>query len=56
MVERIVHLGFEVRVSLSLSDGTAAVRPAHAGEVEQLDLREGDIVHVRPHSSTVFAG
>jgi sulfate transport system ATP-binding protein len=56
IVERIARLGFEVRVSLSLSDGTALSAQLTRAAVEELDLRDGDIVHVRPHSSTVFAG
>jgi sulfate transport system ATP-binding protein len=56
IVERIARLGFEVRVSLSLSDGTALSAQLTRAEVEELDLRDGDIVHVRPHSSTVFNG
>jgi sulfate/thiosulfate transport system ATP-binding protein len=56
IVERIARLGFEVRVSLSLSDGTALSAQLTRAEVEELDLREGDIVHVRPHSSTKFEG
>ena len=54
IVERIARLGFEVRVSLALSDGTALSAQLTRAEVEELDLRNGDIVHVRPHSSTVF--
>jgi sulfate transport system ATP-binding protein len=56
IVERIARLGFEVRVSLSLSDGTSLSAQLTRAEVEELDLREGDIVHVRPHGSTVFTG
>jgi sulfate/thiosulfate transport system ATP-binding protein len=56
IVERIVRLGFEVRVALSLADGTPLAAQLTRAEVEELDLREGDIVHVRPHRSTVFAG
>jgi sulfate/thiosulfate transport system ATP-binding protein len=56
IVERIARLGFEVRVSLSLSDGTSLSAQLTRAEVEELDLRKGDIVHVRPHRSTVFTG
>jgi sulfate transport system ATP-binding protein len=56
IVERIARLGFEVRVTLSLSDGTSLSAQLTRAEVEELDLREGDIVYVRPHSSTVFTG
>src|SRR4051812_39865315 len=55
IVDRIARLGFEVRVALSLSDGQAISAQLTRAEVEELDLREGDIVHVRPHSSRVFS-
>jgi sulfate/thiosulfate transport system ATP-binding protein len=54
IVERIARLGFEVRVSLSLSDGTAISAQVTRAELEELDLHDGDIVHVRPHSSRMF--
>jgi sulfate/thiosulfate transport system ATP-binding protein len=54
IVERIARLGFEVRVSLALSDGTAISAQVTRAELEELDLHDGDIVHVRPHSSRVF--
>ena len=56
IVERIARLGFEVRVALSQSDGTALSAQLTRAEVEELDLREGDIVQVRPHTSRVFTG
>jgi sulfate/thiosulfate transport system ATP-binding protein len=47
-VEAILYLGFEVRVELVSGEGL----PIHAQltrlEVEQLELREGQIVYVRP--------
>lgn len=55
IVERIARLGFEVRVALTLSDGTALSAQLTRAEVEELDLRDSDIIHVRPHSSRVFA-
>ncbi len=54
IVERIARLGFEVRVSLTLGDGTAIAAQVTRAELEELDLHAGDIVHVRPHSSRVF--
>ncbi len=46
-VERVVHLGFEVRAELTLSDGEGLSVQLTRGEAEELELTEGDIVHVR---------
>ena len=54
MVERIVHLGFEVRVELVLEDGSQASAQVTRDEVDALDLRDGQIVFVRPTRTTVF--
>jgi sulfate transport system ATP-binding protein len=48
MVTRVVHLGFEVRVELELSDGTSARAQLTRSEANQLELTRGDIVYVRP--------
>jgi sulfate transport system ATP-binding protein len=55
MVKRIVHLGFEVRVELQLTDGDDFSVQLTRDEVDQLELAEGQIVFVRPRSSRVFA-
>jgi sulfate/thiosulfate transport system ATP-binding protein len=47
VVERIVRLGFEVRVQLALASGEPVTAQLPRSEAEQLELREGDIVHVR---------
>src|SRR3954452_19838391 len=47
VVERIVRLGFEVRVQLAMADGDPVSVQLHRSEAEQLELREGDIVYVR---------
>jgi len=47
-VERVVHLGFEVRVELELAgDGELAAQLTRH-EVDELELHEGDIVYVKP--------
>jgi sulfate/thiosulfate transport system ATP-binding protein len=56
MVERIVHLGFEVRVELTLSDGDQFSVQLTRDEVDELELKEGQIVFVRPRSTRVFTG
>ena len=55
MVERIVHLGFEVRVELVLHDGVHVSAQVTRDEAEQLELHDGQIVFVRPSRTTTFA-
>jgi sulfate transport system ATP-binding protein len=54
MIDRIVHLGFEVRVELTLGDGRHIWVQITRDEAEQLELAEGQIVHVRPTRTKVF--
>jgi sulfate transport system ATP-binding protein len=56
MVERIVGLGFEVRVELALADGKEIWAQLTREEAEQLELRENQIVYVRPERTKVFSG
>ena len=55
MVERVVHLGFEVRVELVRDDGQHLLVPLTQEEAEQLELERGQIVYVRPRHETVFS-
>src|SRR5919108_4180790 len=55
MIERVVHLGFEIRVELVLHDGRHVSAQVTRGEAEELELREGQIVFVRPSRTTVFS-
>jgi sulfate transport system ATP-binding protein len=55
MIERIVHLGFEVRVELTLTDGDRFSVQLTRDEVDLLELKQGQIVFVRPRSTRVFA-
>jgi sulfate transport system ATP-binding protein len=54
-VERIVHLGFEVRVELALRDGGDVWAQVTRDEADQLELVEGARVFVRPRRSKVFS-
>jgi sulfate transport system ATP-binding protein len=56
MVERIVGLGFEVRVELALADGKEIWAQLTREEAEQLELRHGQIVYVRPERTKDFSG
>jgi sulfate/thiosulfate transport system ATP-binding protein len=55
MVERVVHLGFEVRVELVRDDGQHLLAQLTQDEAEQLELERGEIVYVRPSRETVFS-
>jgi sulfate transport system ATP-binding protein len=54
MIERIVHLGFEVRVEFALSSNEHAWAQVTRETADELELREGQIVYVRPARSRVF--
>jgi sulfate transport system ATP-binding protein len=54
MVERVVHLGFEVRVELVREDGEHLTAQLTQEQAEQLELERGQIVYVRPSRETVF--
>src|SRR5689334_15198419 len=54
MVERVVHLGFEVRAELLRDDGQHLLVQLTKEEAEQLELERGHIVYVRPSRETVF--
>jgi sulfate transport system ATP-binding protein len=56
LIERIVHLGFEVRVELKLHDGRELWAQVTREEARQLELREGQILSVRLPTPRVFAG
>jgi sulfate transport system ATP-binding protein len=55
LVRRIVHLGFEVRVELTLQDGTEVWAQVTRDAADQMELREGEIVAVRMPEARVFA-
>jgi sulfate transport system ATP-binding protein len=47
MIERVVHLGFEVRVELTVADGRHVWVQLTQSEADQLELTDGQIVYVR---------
>jgi sulfate transport system ATP-binding protein len=53
-VERVVHLGFEVRAELVRDDGESLAVQLTRDQAAQLELERGQIVHVRPTHKTVF--
>ena len=54
MVERVTHLGFEVRAELVRDDGTPVSVQLTRDEAERLELERGQIVYVRPGRSRIF--
>jgi sulfate transport system ATP-binding protein len=54
MIERLVHLGFEVRIELVLDDGRHVASQVTRDDAEELELLEGQVVFVRPSKTTVF--
>jgi len=53
-VERVVHLGFEVRAELVRDDGETLAVQLTRDQAAQLELERGQIVYVRPTHTTVF--
>jgi sulfate transport system ATP-binding protein len=47
MIDRILHLGFEVRVELSLGEGDSTWVQTTRSQAEELELSEGQIVWLR---------
>jgi sulfate transport system ATP-binding protein len=56
MVQRIVALGFEIRVELVLADGTEVWAQLTRSELQRLELREGQIAYLRPVHAKSFNG
>jgi sulfate/thiosulfate transport system ATP-binding protein len=54
MIERIVHLGFEVRVALLLADGDRLWAQLSRTQAQELELAQGQIVYARPSRARVF--
>jgi sulfate/thiosulfate transport system ATP-binding protein len=55
MIERLVHLGFEVRVDLVLQDGQRLLAQVSREDAEQLELAQGQIIFARPSRARVFS-
>ncbi len=55
LIQRVVHLGFEVRVELTLPDGRDIWAQVTRETAEQLELKEGQILAVRLPPPRVFA-
>ena len=55
MVERVVHLGFEVRAELVRDDGQHLLAQVTQEEAQALELDRGLIIYVKPSRQTTFA-
>jgi sulfate transport system ATP-binding protein len=55
VVERLVHLGFEVRVLLRLEDGSALTAQLTRDEADRLGFEAGTSVFVRPRKEPQFS-
>ncbi len=55
LIRRVVHLGFEVRVELTLHDGRDIWAQVTRENAQELELEEGQILAVRLPSPRVFA-
>jgi sulfate transport system ATP-binding protein len=56
MVQRIVALGFEIRVEFVLADGTEVWAQLTRSELQRLELKEGQIAYLRPRQAKSFNG
>jgi sulfate transport system ATP-binding protein len=54
MVDRVVYLGFEVRIELTLAEGGDAWAQLTRDEAEQIELASGDVVWVRPRRDRIL--
>ena len=54
MIDRIIHLGFEIRVELTHQDGSHFNVQLTQPQLEELELNEGQIVWVKPGRKTKF--
>ena len=55
MIERVVHLGFEVRIELVREDREKVWAQLTRDQCEELELADGQIVYVRAAQERVFA-
>jgi sulfate transport system ATP-binding protein len=56
MIDRVIHLGFEVRVELTLADGESIWAQTTRDRADELELADGQVVWVRPDRPRAFDG
>lgn len=55
-IDRVVHLGFEVRVELTLGEGDRIWVQTTRDKAQELELEPGQIVFLRQDAARSFAG
>ena len=50
MIDRVLHLGFEVRVELTLGNGERTWVQTTKSHADELELADGEIVWLRPNT------
>jgi sulfate transport system ATP-binding protein len=55
LIDRIVHLGFEVRVEFTMNDGTQAWAQVTREDADRLELEQGQIVFARKERARTFS-
>ena len=50
MIDRVIHLGFEVRVELTLGNGEKTWVQITKSQAQELELTDGEIVWLRPNA------
>jgi sulfate transport system ATP-binding protein len=55
IVDRIIHLGWEIRVELGLRSGETLNAHLSREQFHQLQLEKGQLVHIKPKQTKVFA-
>jgi sulfate transport system ATP-binding protein len=56
MIDRVIHLGFEVRVELTLPDGQTLWAQTTRDHADELELADGQVVWIRPDRHKAFDG
>jgi sulfate/thiosulfate transport system ATP-binding protein len=56
MIDRVIHLGFEVRVELTLADGQTLWAQTTRDRADELELADGQVVWIRPDRRKAFGG
>ncbi len=54
-IERIIHLGWEVEVELSLKDGQAVTAYITREDLDRLQLTSAQRVYIKPRKAKAFA-
>jgi sulfate transport system ATP-binding protein len=56
LVDRVARVGFEARIDLHLGDGAPVHVQVTRQQALELELEPGQIIWLRPHRASAFAG